>query len=201
MLIAWVVFSAVMLILLLFAVLPTVIAVGLWRMTQNSRTILKTSARITSVVLVCGSALPIFVLFLFSRAMCASYDFPPVSSADGHLIAQVNEVDCGAIDSFHSSVQLRRQGPGVLSLLKPLLGHGTTVFTVGHDPRLLQLEWQRDDRLVIRYPNDSEYPGEFRCQSRWNEVQVECIPYAPDYNQPLAKMPPVKKVPVRRWFW
>jgi hypothetical protein len=77
------------------------------------------------------------------------------------------------------------------------LGHGTTVFTIGDDPRLIQLEWKGNDKLVIRYPKDSGYPPEFRCQSNWNEVQVECIAYAPDYNKPLAKMPPVKK----SWFW
>ena len=30
------------------------------------------------------------------------------------------------------------------------LGHGTTVFTIGDDPRLIQLEWKGNDKLVIR---------------------------------------------------
>lgn len=41
------------------------------------------------------------------------------------------------------------------------LGHGTTVFTIGDDPRLIQLEWKGNDKLVIRYPKDSGYPPNF----------------------------------------
>ena len=84
--------------------------------------------------------------------MCGSYDFPPVSSPNGHLLAQVNEVDCGAIDSFHSSVEIKRQEQGVRSLLGLQRDDGATVLTVGGDARLLQLEWEGDDKLLIRYP-------------------------------------------------
>jgi hypothetical protein len=195
------VFSPVVLILFLAAVIPAFIAVGLWRITRNDRTVVKFTARTGSVVLGGVSVLMFFLLLLASRAMCGSYDFPPVSSPNGHLLAQVNEVDCGAIDSFHSSVEIKRQEQGVRSLLGLQRDDGATVLTVGGDARLLQLEWEGDDKLLIRYPNDSEYPEEFRCQSRWNEVQVGCIPYTPDYYKPLGKMPPVKKVPSKKWFW
>ncbi|HZZ39376.1 MAG TPA: hypothetical protein VFE06_09610 [Acidobacteriaceae bacterium] len=50
--------------------------------------------------------------------------------------------------------------------------------------------------LLIRYPNDSRDPTEFRCQPQWKGIQIECIGYTPDYEKPIAKMPPVQ-----RWLW
>jgi uncharacterized membrane protein YbhN (UPF0104 family) len=62
-----------MLILFLFAIAATVIAVGLWRMTQNSRNILKIPARISSVVLACVSVFDVFCdVLVFS---CHVWDF------------------------------------------------------------------------------------------------------------------------------
>ncbi len=181
--------------LLLFAGLLAAIAVVVWYLTRKSRWYWKLSGRVGVVALACISALTL-LLFLFGGAMCGRYDFPPVSSADGHLIAQVSEVDCGAVDSFHSSVQLWREERGISAHLFGTREHSTTVFTVGHDPRLLELEWKDASTLLIHYPNDSRSLGEFRCQSRWDDVQIECIAYTPDYSKPVAKMPPVKK-----WFW
>jgi hypothetical protein len=70
--------------------------------------------------------------------------------------------------------------------------HPTTVFTVGHDPRLLKLEWAEPHALVIRYPNDSRSPEEFRCESQWEDVQIKCIPFVPDSVPPLRKCHPSK---------
>jgi hypothetical protein len=109
----------------------------------------------------------------------------------------VSEQDCGAVDSFHSAVQLRK--PNRATFFHPFgrsRVHPTTVFTVGHDPRLLKLEWAGPHALVIRYPNDSRSPEEFRCESQWEDVQIKRIPFVPDYSTPVAKMPPVK-----RWTW
>ena len=94
-------------LLLVAGLLLGAIAVGLWHLTRNSRKQWKVLARIGAVALVCISAL-VLLLFLFSGAMCGRYDFAPVSSPDGGLVAQVSEEDCGAVDSFHSSVQLWR---------------------------------------------------------------------------------------------
>jgi hypothetical protein len=93
----------------------------------------------------------------------------PVASPNGLSTASVNEQDCGATDSFHSSVQLWQRKLGT-----------ATIFTIGHDPRLLEIQWNGANRLVIRYTSDSSSPKEFRCQSQWGDVQIECISYAPD---------------------
>jgi len=181
--------------LLILAGLLIAVAVALWHLTRNSRWHWKLLARIAAGAVACSSAL-ILLLFLFSGAMCGRYDFPPASSADGRWVAQVSEEDCGAVDSFHSSVQLWRDRRGFFAHLLRKREHSTTIFTVGHDPRLLKLEWKDAKTLLFQYPNDSRSAGEFRCQSQWDDIQIECLAYTPDYTKPVEKMPPVK-----RWLW
>jgi hypothetical protein len=186
--------SCAVMVLLLSTGLLAAVAVALWYVTRKSQRYSKLSARIGAVALACISALTL-LLFVFRGVMCGRCDFPPVSSADGRLIAQVSEEDCGAADSFHSSVQLWREKQGTLAHPFGKREHSMTVFTVGHDPRLLELEW-KGRMLLIHYPNDSRSLAEFRCQSKWADVQIECIAYKPDYSKPAAKIPPVK-----RWLW
>ena len=112
----------------------------------------------------------------------------------GKLVAEVSEEDCGARDSFHSSVHLWQRRNGFFVHLFGKRAHSTIVFTVGEDPRLIDLRWKDDRTLLIRYPSDSQYPGEFRCQSQWEGIQVECMGFAPDYNKPVGKMPPVQRL-------
>jgi hypothetical protein len=184
--------------LLILAALLVGVAVALWYLSRNARWQWKLLARIAASAVACSSAL-ILLLFLFGGAMCGRYDFPPASSADGRWVAQVSEEDCGAVDSFHSSVQLWRDKQGSSAHLLGKREHSTTVFTVGHDPRLLKLEWKDAKTLLIQYPqypNDSRSASEFRCQSQWDDIQIECIAYTPDYRKPVGEMPPVK-----RWLW
>jgi hypothetical protein len=94
----------------------------------------------------CGSALTL-LLFLFSGAMCGRYEFAPISSRDGKLAAEVSEEDCGAGDSFHSSVHLWQNRQGFFAHLLGRRGHSTAVFTVGHDPRLINLSG--DVKLLV----------------------------------------------------
>jgi hypothetical protein len=145
--------------------------------------------------LMCAAAL-VLLGFLLGGAMCGCYDFPPVSTRDGQLAARLSEVDCGAVDSFHSSVQLQWNRRGLISRLFGKHGNSTTVFTIGHDPRLIDLRWKDDRTLLIRYPNDSRYFQEFRCQSEWEGVHIVCVGYLPDYRKPVGAMPSV-----RRWLW
>ena len=124
--------------------------------------------------------------------ICGTYEFPVISSGDGLSFAQVVEQDCGATDSFHSSVRLWRAKQSVAAKLIGKRDGLSTIFTVGHDPRLLHLEWKGVDTLLIHYPSDGHSPTEFRCASHWANVQIECIPYTPDYSKPVAEMPKPK---------
>jgi hypothetical protein len=167
-------------------------AVGLWLFSRRWKRLWKVVTRIGAAVLALVSPL-VVLLFLFRGLMCGRYDFPAVQAPDGSWVASVSEEDCGATDSFHSSVQIWRRG--WYALLIPSEGMHRTVFSTEHDPRLLQLEWKGRNFLLIRYPNDSRSPDDF-CRSKWGDVQIECVSYTPDYSKPVANMPSLK-----RWLY
>jgi hypothetical protein len=181
--------------LLLVGALLVAAAAALWRAPRNSRWHWKLLGRMAAGILLCASALTL-LLFLFRGVTCGRYEFPPISSRDGKLAAEVSEEDCGATDSFHSSVRLWQNRQGLSARLLGRRGHSTIVFTIGHDPRLVDLSWADYRTLLIRYPNDSREPSEFRCQPHWEGIQIECIGYTPDYGKPVGKMPSVQ-----RWLW
>lgn len=178
--------------LLIVATLLIAAAIALWRLVRKRRWHWKLLGRITAGLLMCSSVV-VLLLFLFSMGMCGRYEFPPILSRDGNLAAEVSEEDCGAVDSFHSSVLLWQNRQGISARLLGKRGHSTTIFTVGHDPRLVDVSWKDDRTLLIRYPNDSRTPAEFHCQSQWEGIQVQCTGYAPDYSKPIGKMPPVQR--------
>ena|ERR1019366_8871151 len=64
-----------------------------------------------------------------------------------------------------------------------------------NQPRVMS-DCKYGHRVLIRYPNDSRYAEEFRCQPEWEGIHIECVGYAPDYTKPVGQMPPV-----RRWLW
>lgn len=179
-------------VLILVAGVLAAAAVALWYLPRNSRRLWKLPARIAAGLLICASALPLLG-FIFGSIMCGRYEFPPISSRDGKLTAELSERDCGAVDSFHSSVSLWHHQGGFFAHLFGKRVHSTTVFTVGHDPRLIDLSWKDDRTLLIHYPNDSRDPAEFSCQSQWEGIRIECVGYAPDYSKPVGKMPPVQR--------
>jgi len=117
-------------------------------------------------------------------------------SEDGKYVAQVSEEDCGALDSFHSSVQLWQDRQGLSARIFGKQRNATTVFTIGNDPRLIDLSWKDDRTLLIRYPGASRDPAGFRCQAQWGTIHIECTGYTPDPSKPIGVMPPVQG-----WVW
>jgi hypothetical protein len=182
-------------VLLRFAGLFAAFAVALWYLPRNSQRLWRYTARITAGFLACAAALALLG-FLLRGMMCGQREFAPVSSSDGSRLAQVSEVDCSAVDHFHSSVEVWRNRQGFFALIFGKRARPTTIFTVSHDPRLIDLAWKDGQTLVIRFPNDSPYIKEYRCDSEWDGVRIECIGYLPDYDKYVAQMPPV-----HRWFW
>lgn len=175
------------------AMLFAAAGIGLWRSSRRRQRALKVVIRIGALVI--ASFSPLLLLgFLMTGLICGRYDFPEVHAPNGAWAAAVSEEDCGATDSFHSSVEIWRLKH---EFLNPLGRHvlASRVFTIGHDPRFLQLAWKGPNVLVIRYPADSREPDEFSCRPRWKDIQVQCISYSPSYREPVAEMPPVK-----RWF-
>ena len=182
-----------MTVYLISAILFAAGGIGLWRLSRRRQRLLKVVIRIGASVI--ASLSPLMLLgFLITGVICGRYDFPEVPAPNGIWDAAVSEEDCGATDSFHSSVEvwsIRHKS------LNPLGSHlfESTVFRIGHDPRLLHLEWKGPNVLVIRYPDDPRESDEFFCRSRWKDVQVQCISYSPNYREPVHEMPAVK-----RWF-
>jgi hypothetical protein len=175
-------------------------ALLLWYLPRKQRLVLKLAARIPAGVLICAALLTLLAFLFplpFRGAMCNWYEFPPISSSDGKQFAQLNEVDCGAPDDDHSFVQLWSERQGFLARIFGKRGYATTVMTVGDDPRLIDVAWQDNRTLIIRYPSDySQYGEKYRCQAKSGDIRIECVGYMPDYSKPLADMPPV-----RRWPW
>lgn len=186
-----------MLIYFIGAVLLATSGLGLWRLSRTWKRPLKILTRIPALFIVLGSPL-LLLAFLLTGAMCGRYDFPSVRETNGRWVAGVSEIDCGAVDSFHSFVQIWSSQH---TLLNPLGSRvlGSTVFKIGHDPVLIHLEWTAPNVLVIRYPNDSDSPREFFCRSRWKDVEIECISYAPHYPYSVGNRPNPKRW--FRWFW
>lgn len=178
-------------VLLIIAISLLGAAIALWVLPRNSRLRWKLLGRGAAGFLGCASALT-FLLFLFGLAACGRYEFPPIPSRDGNFVARVSEEDCGAVDSFHSSVDLWRRRQGLSARIFGKQGHTSTVFTVGNDPRLIGLSWKDDRTLLIRYPNDSRDPTEFRCQSQFGAIHIDCVGYTPNYSKPVGEMPPVQ---------
>ena len=75
-------------------------------------------------------------------------------------------------------------------------GKSITLFTVGHDPRLIDLSWKDDRTLLIRYPSDSEILPNFAVNRNGKAFKLSAPDMPRITTSPLAKMPPVQ-----RWLW
>jgi hypothetical protein len=182
-------------VILVVAGLFAALAVALWYLTPNSRKVSKLTARIAAGLLTFASVLTL-LFFLSAGLMCGERDYAPVLSSDGKRLAQASEFDCGAVDHFHSRVELWQKRQGFFAHILGKRARRTTVFTVGHDASLIDLVWKDNETLVIHFPNDSRYLNEYRCKTEWDGVQIECVGYLPDYTKPVAQVPTV-----HRWFW
>lgn len=179
------------------AVLLAVSGMGLWRLSRGWKRPLKILTRTCAVFVILASPL-LLLAFLLSGAMCGRYDFPSVHARNGDWVAGVSEEDCGAADSFHSFVQIW----GIKHTFRNPLGSrilGSTVFTIGDDPVLVDVKWTEPKVLVIRYPSDSFSRDELFCASQWKDVRIKCIPYAPHYPYSVSGRPHPKTW--FKWFW
>jgi hypothetical protein len=183
-------------VLLLIAGLLIAAAVPLWYLPRNKRKLWKLRARIPAGILIFASGLALLG-FLFRGLMCGMREFPPVSSSDGKLLAQLREADCGAVDHFHSSVQIVRLRQDFFAHIFGKHGRATTVFTIADDPRFVDLAWKDNRTLLIRYPNDYRYVNEYSCQSQMPGIRIECVGYVPDDHKWVPDMP----APVARWLY
>lgn len=96
-------------------------------------------------------------------------------------------VDTTAIIEPHGAV-LRRQG--FFAQLFGKRGQSTTLFTVGHDPPLIDLSWKDDRTLLIRYPSDSAILPNFAVNRNGKAFKLSASDMPRITTSPLAKCHP-----------
>ena len=90
-----------------------------------------------SVIVVSGC-----FLLVYSCAMTVKFRSTPIVSPDGRHIARITELDGGAMDSFHTTVEVRSHWHV----------YPDEVFRIPENhPRDVQAKWVNDSELVIRY--------------------------------------------------
>lgn len=96
-------------------------------------------------------------------------------------------VDTTVIIEPHGAV-LRRQG--FFAQLFGKRGQSTTLFTVGHDPRLIDLSWKDDRTPLIRYPSDSAILPNFAVNRNGKAFKLSASDMPRITTSPLAKCHP-----------
>ena len=69
-------------------------------------------------------------------------------------------------------------------------GQSTTLFTVGHDPRLIDLSWKDDRTLLIRYPSDSAILPNFAVNRNGKAFKLSASDMPRITTSPWAKCHP-----------
>jgi hypothetical protein len=145
------------------------IAIAGWRLFRSA----KTWSSYQKLGRICGAFTLIVALPLLAMYGCAArltYRFAPTSSPDGNYTGRVTELNAGAMDSFHTSVEVRSRWQ-----IYP-----DEVFSSTGDPREVEPKWATNSELVIRYasgfPSDPDYPTS--CEQQFKTVKITCEPVA-----------------------
>ena len=176
---------------LLLTILLACVAFWLLFFGRNLRKLWRIVAYSAAVLLVLAASISM-MFFIFS-CMCGRYDYAEIPSPDGEYIARVSEEDCGAMDPFHTRVNLWKRG----TVHGSTHGNGTAVFSSSNAPSFVELKWLGPNSLSILYPDRSSRPGESSCVHEMQSVQIACTPYTADNMRP-----PVHEKPImQHWFW
>jgi hypothetical protein len=130
------------------------------------------------------------LFFLLGHLMGAVLRIPTASSP-GNKVSSRIWVDWGpATEPFYSSVELRSthfelSPSGVKSRL---FFH--SVYYGEEDPRDIQVEWNGEHELKIRYARYPNRPSDFTCDSVWRDVKITCESYTSDPNKSFQPLPP-----------
>jgi len=141
---------------------------GGWRLVRFARSRSKLSqiagTLSGSIIVVLSGCL----LLLYGCGMVLKYRSVPSYSPNGKYMAQVTELDFGAVDMFHTTVELYSRWHFFPK----------AVFTSYGDPREVEVRWLSDSQVVIRYasgfrPNQA-FPS--RCAQHFKTVNITCEP-------------------------
>ena len=168
----------------------------LWKLARKRHWVWKALAGF-GCALLGVSSVGLVLAFLFAHLMCGQYMLPEVLSPAAGAVARITEFDCGAVDGFHSSVELRSNqlkltAPG---LRKRLLF--SEVFAADQAPTLIGLTWTGEHELLIQYSRlDPQHLASFHCEPLWQDIRINCqaVDAAPTAHIPSILGP-------YRWLW
>jgi hypothetical protein len=183
-----------------FAVLASIVLVligfFLWKLARKRNWVWKVLAG-SGCALLGISSVGLGLWFLFMHLMCGQYVSPEVLSPAGGAVARITEFDCGAMDGFHSSVELRsNQRKLTASGLRKRLFF-SEVFAAEQSPTLIGLSWTGEHELLIQYSRlDPHHLASFHCEPSWQEIRINC--QAVD-TPPTARVLSLSEP--YRWLW
>ena len=182
-----------------FAVLASLVLVligfFLWKLVRKRHWVWKVLAG-SGCALLGISSVGLGLWFLFMHLMCGQYVSPEVLSPAGGAVARITEFDCGAIDGFHSSVELRsNQRKLTASGLRKRLFF-SEVFAAEQAPTLIGLTWTGEHELLIQYLRlDPQQLTSFHCEASWQGIRINC-----QAVDTAAMTLPIRPDP-NRWLW
>ena len=103
---------------------------------------------------------------VYGCAMVVMYRSSPVVSPDGKHSARITELDAGAMDRFHTKVELRSRWH-----VYPVV-----VFRSENHPKDVEVRWTDSSHLVVRYAYSAQYDPFARCLSQSSGVTITCEP-------------------------
>jgi|SRR5215472_2415329 len=141
---------------------------GGWRLIRFARSRSKPS-KIAGYIFGAGIlALSGCLVLLYGCAIAYRYRSAPSYSPDGKHIAQITELDSGAMDRFHTTVEVRSRWQ-----IYP-----ETVFASNGAPREVEAKWLSNSELVIRYasgfPPNRDHP--LLCSQQYKQLRITCEP-------------------------
>lgn len=107
-----------------------------------------------------------FLLLLYGCGMANTYRSALSVSPDRKHMAQVTELNFGAMDSFHTTVELRSRWQV----------YPETVFSSNGDPREIEAKWPSNSELVIRYASGYAFDRDLLCVRQFKTVKITCEP-------------------------
>jgi len=114
-----------------------------------------------SIIVVSGCFLPVY-----SCAMTVKFRSTPIVSPDGRHIARITELDEGAMDSFHTTVEVRSHWHV----------YPDEVFHSENHPRDVQAKWVNNSELLIRYASPADHNVYADCVTPLHDVKITCQP-------------------------
>jgi len=140
------------------------VALGGWKLSRLVRErsrFARIVGRVGGISLVVVS---LCVLLMYSCAMAFEYRSAPVVSPDGKHSARITELNAGAMDSFHTQVELSSRWR-----VYPVV-----VFRSENHPKDVEVRWGDNSHLMVQYAFSADYNPYAQCSTMANNITITC---------------------------